>query len=230
MPKQTFLNLPEAKRQAFLDAAIEEFAGRDYASASISHIVAQLGIAKGSVYQYFEDKRDLYLYLIDLASRERIAFVQSAGPPDPQKGFYIYTQWLLEMGARFGFEHPRLNQIIYRAMFGDAPFRDDMLRQMKESSLGLIRQIIMQGIAAGEINPDLDLDMTAYLLNLITNEFGNYLVSKLAIDPQRLIEGDYAQLDIEATRGIFTKAAEFMWHGLAKRSSSIVETPSSVRN
>jgi AcrR family transcriptional regulator len=219
MPKQTFFNLSETKRNAFVEAALEEFAGYDYQNASISQIVAKLGIAKGSFYQYFEDKRDLYLYLIELASQERIKFVKSVVPPDPQIGFFAYTEWLLEIGVRFTFEYPRLNQIIYRAMFGEGPFRDEMLQRMKESALDYIRQIIIQGIAAGEINPDLDLEMVAYLLNLITNDFGNFLVKKLEVDPQRLIAGDYSQLDMEAMRGVFTKAVEFMWYGIAKRSS-----------
>jgi len=217
MPKPTFLNLPEAKRAAFLEAAIEEFAGRDYESASISHIVAQLGIAKGSVYQYFTDKRDLYLYLIDYASRARIAFVQTASPPDPQQSFFRYTQWLLEMGVRFTFAHPRLNQIIYRAMFGAVPFRDELIQRMKDSTRDLIRQVITQGQSAGEINPDLDLDMATYLMNLITNDFSNFLVSKLAIDPQRLIAGDYSQLDTNAIRRVTTQAVEFVWYGLSKQ-------------
>jgi AcrR family transcriptional regulator len=40
MPKTTFFNLPEEKRRLILDLAIEEFAERDYKSASISNIVA----------------------------------------------------------------------------------------------------------------------------------------------------------------------------------------------
>ncbi len=220
MPSQTFFNLSEAKRKAFLETAIEEFAGRDYESASISRIVATLGIAKGSVYQYFEDKRDLYLFLIDYAAKERVAFVSGVPMPDPQQGFYRYTQWLLEMGVRFALEHPRLNQLIYQAMFGTAPFRDDMLQRLRDSSLQLIRDVIAQGIAVGEIDPDIDLDMTTYLLNVITNEFGNYLASKLAIDPQRLLAGDQAQLDNDSLRSVYSKALDFVWHGLAKRSTA----------
>jgi AcrR family transcriptional regulator len=219
MPKQTFFNLPEAKRNAFVETALEEFAGHDYENASISQIVAKLGIAKGSFYQYFEDKRDVYLYLIDLASQERMAFVKREEPPDQQSSFFAYTHWILEMGVRFTFEYPKHNQIIYRAMFGDSPFRDEMLQQMKESSLNHIRQIINQGIAAGEIEPDLDLEIVAYLLNLITNDLSNFLVKKLEIDPQRLIDGDYSQLDLDKMRDVFTKVLEFMWYGIAKRSS-----------
>lgn len=47
--KSTFTNLQAAKRQAIIDIAIEEFAAHPYATASVSHIVARAGIAKGSL-------------------------------------------------------------------------------------------------------------------------------------------------------------------------------------
>ena len=148
MPKQTFHNLPDAKRAAFLEAAIAEFATRDYESASISQIVATLGIAKGSVYQYFDDKRDLYLYLIDWASQEQIAFINRAAGPNPRSGLFAYTQWLLEMGVRFTFAHPQLSQLIYRAMFSAAPVRDEALQRMRARSLDAIRQLLALGVTS----------------------------------------------------------------------------------
>ncbi len=63
MPNQTVFNLPDKKRTKISELAIAEFANADYDNASISNIVKQAKIAKGSFYQYFEDKADLYLYL-----------------------------------------------------------------------------------------------------------------------------------------------------------------------
>jgi AcrR family transcriptional regulator len=64
MPKDTFFNLPADKRALIRDVAISEFARYSYDAASINRMVAEAGIAKGSFYQYFEDKRDLFLYLM----------------------------------------------------------------------------------------------------------------------------------------------------------------------
>ncbi|MAX79076.1 MAG: hypothetical protein CL843_02745 [Crocinitomicaceae bacterium] len=72
MPKQTFLNLPEEKRSNFVNTALKEFALNDYQNASVTSIVRELGIAKGSVYQYFENKKDLYFYLIELAGNRKL--------------------------------------------------------------------------------------------------------------------------------------------------------------
>jgi TetR/AcrR family transcriptional regulator len=54
MPKQTFFNLPDEKRDLITDVVIDEFADNDYDKVSISRIVQRAGIAKGSFYQYFD--------------------------------------------------------------------------------------------------------------------------------------------------------------------------------
>ncbi|MBE9048407.1 TetR/AcrR family transcriptional regulator [Pleurocapsales cyanobacterium LEGE 10410] len=94
MPHQTFFNLPDKKRKAITDLAIAEFANNDYKNASITKIVKQAKIAKGSFYQYFEDKKELYLYLVDLASKEKLAFMRQAQPPETNMGFFPYLRWL----------------------------------------------------------------------------------------------------------------------------------------
>ena len=55
MPTTTFENLATAKREQFIQAALAEFAAHNYEVASVNRIVKALGIARGSVYQYFED-------------------------------------------------------------------------------------------------------------------------------------------------------------------------------
>ena len=65
MPTQTFLNLPQEKRRRLIDAAIQEFSRVPVSDATISHIIKQAGIPRGSFYQYFEDKFDLHHYIIN---------------------------------------------------------------------------------------------------------------------------------------------------------------------
>lgn len=64
MPSKTFFNLPEGKRNTLLAAAREEFTRVSFAQASINKIIQQAGIPRGSFYMYFEDKEDLFRYLI----------------------------------------------------------------------------------------------------------------------------------------------------------------------
>ena len=71
MPKQTFLKLPEDKKQKILEAAKNEFSRVSVTEASINNIVTEANIARGSFYQYFESKEDLLIFMIDKAS-ERV--------------------------------------------------------------------------------------------------------------------------------------------------------------
>lgn len=63
MCTETFLRLPEEKRTRFLEAAWEEFTRVNLADASINKIVQKAAIPRGSFYQYFASKDDLFDYL-----------------------------------------------------------------------------------------------------------------------------------------------------------------------
>ncbi len=70
MPTNVFLDLPEEKRQTILTAAISEFAEFGYQNASTNGIVKKSGISKGSLFQYFKNKEDLYFYILDIVTSE----------------------------------------------------------------------------------------------------------------------------------------------------------------
>lgn len=67
MPKETFLNLPEEKQELIMRAAIDEFVNRGYEKGNIGDIAKAAGVAKGSMYQYFENKKELFLYSVKWA-------------------------------------------------------------------------------------------------------------------------------------------------------------------
>lgn len=64
MPTSTFFRLPEEKRQRLLEAAQAEFTQTAFSDASINKIIQNAHIPRGSFYQYFEDKADLFHYLM----------------------------------------------------------------------------------------------------------------------------------------------------------------------
>ena len=64
MPSNTFLNLPEDKQTRLMDAASREFSAKPYNEASINKIIQEAGIPRGSFYMYFQDKEELFRYLV----------------------------------------------------------------------------------------------------------------------------------------------------------------------
>lgn len=70
LPKVTFFNLAADKRKILIAALEKEFSRVPLYDASISNIVKEAKIPRGSFYQYFEDKEDAYFFLLCEQIRE----------------------------------------------------------------------------------------------------------------------------------------------------------------
>lgn len=70
MPNPTFFNLAQDKQQVLIDAAKKEFSRVPLNDALISNIVKSAEISRGSFYQYFEDKEDVFYFLLEEHAKE----------------------------------------------------------------------------------------------------------------------------------------------------------------
>ncbi|MFU8888627.1 MAG: TetR/AcrR family transcriptional regulator [Trueperaceae bacterium] len=164
MPKPTFLNLPPDKRRRFVDAALNEFALHDYRAASVGRIVDAAGIAKGSVYQYFDGKLDLYRYLVDLAAETKFRFIDAARAGDAAD-FFSQVRQAAFHGARFDFSQPRYASLLYHATYEPStPETLEVSSRLRAASHAYLRGLVDAGLARGDLRPDLDRDMTVYVL------------------------------------------------------------------
>lgn len=107
MPTRTWERLPDTRRQAVLAAAEREFAARGFSHGSLNTIAREAGIAKGSLFQYFDDKADLYVHLSDRASariRAEITVTVAAQPWGTD--FFGALRTLNDAWVRYFFDHP----------------------------------------------------------------------------------------------------------------------------
>lgn len=66
MPKETFYNLNEEKKEKIIKAIRNEFSKNTFEKASISNIIEEAKIPRGSFYQYFDGKDDAVKYVIEI--------------------------------------------------------------------------------------------------------------------------------------------------------------------
>ena len=182
MPKQTFFNLPPDKRETFLVAAINEFADHDYPTASISRVCKTAGIAKGSFYQYFEDKKDLLLYLIQLGLEEKQALVAGLERPALDSGFFDMLRSTFTLQVGHSLAHPRLAEVAHRAFYGALPFKDEMIEGLKQAGVEAYRGMIQKGMADGSLRPDIDIDAATFVISTVFAELSRYLEKQLGLD------------------------------------------------
>src|SRR5215467_12029077 len=82
MPKIVDEQMREATRAHIIQVAAREFARLGFDQANINVIAEQAGIGKGTIYLYFENKRDLFLVMLRFIAREQLAAIRSALAPD----------------------------------------------------------------------------------------------------------------------------------------------------
>ena len=188
MPKDTFFNLPSDKREAITNVLLEEFAQKEYKIVSVSAIVKKAGIAKGSFYQYFEDKADAFLYLFQLAVQEKMDFMNSIPAINSQTDLFANLRWMMEAGTSFEFSNPSFAQIGYRAVFEDIPLPAETKALIEQGSRGYFKEQLLQGISSGAIDPNLDPDIGAFILESTFNNIGMHLMEQFSLSPTDLLE------------------------------------------
>ena len=175
MPKETFFNLPDEKRQHITDIAIDEFANHDFANASISRIVALAGIAKGSFYQYFTDKEDLYSYLLEMAMKKKWE-VLALDHPDPEHiGVFRYLLWTSQASLQLQILYPKLVKIAYRALHSNAYPQEFWARAQEETHKFFLRLVAI-GKEQGDIAPEVDDDLAAFIFSTVVSNLGQYML------------------------------------------------------
>ncbi|MBM4346977.1 MAG: TetR/AcrR family transcriptional regulator [Deltaproteobacteria bacterium] len=170
--KKTFFNLPEEKQKRVLEAALEEFSEKGFNGASINLIVSKLGIAKGSIYQYFTDKKSLFLHIFDYAVeliRKRLKQVKQETKEEP---VFERIKRSLLAGVDFIEHHPFIYRGYLKMMFErEVPFRQELLQKIRLFSSEYLTSLLIEGQEKGEIRGDVNLETMVFLLDAVMDRF-----------------------------------------------------------
>lgn len=209
MPKQTFLNLPEEKQSAFIGVALVEFANNDYNTASVSKIVEKAGIAKGSVYQYFKDKQDLFMYLVDVSNKSMLEFITQTPPPTSNADFFETLRWQMSATVQASLKYPVHSKLLRRAYSSPLPFHDAIFENAKKLREEHFQAMIKQAQSSGHLDPGLDVSIASFMVQGLMNELGPFLQSEFG---ER--QGDWVELP--EVNEVFDQVIEVLKSGLAK--------------
>ena len=212
MPKPTFLNLLDEKRKAFIEIALDEFANNDYNTASVSKIVERAGIAKGSVYQYFADKQDLFMYLLDVSNQEMMKHIQQSPPPNPNAGFFAMLRWQMSATVQAAIKFPIHSKLARRAYTSPLPFRDAIFEKAKKTREEYFQAMVAQAQSNGQLDPTLDPAVVSFMVQGMMNDLGPFLQSKFG---KR--KGDWVELP--EVGEVFDQVIEALKSGLGAKSA-----------
>ena len=164
MPLQTFYNLSDTRKNKILRVSYEEFVFNCYKTASVSNIVKRLKLAKGSFYRYFENKLDLYTYLIHRAYNLRMkqldTFIENAS-----FGFFDILRENFRNKIIFDIQYP-MESILLFNLFQEIDTEEvkHLYNQLKSEALTGTRELIIQFQQQGSLNEFVDPEITALFI------------------------------------------------------------------
>lgn len=217
MPKSTFFGLAEERRARLVSEAILEFADRPYAEASLSQIARRARIPKGSFYQYFEDKLDLYRWLLtEEVPRQKREFI---GAAPPSGDFWARLETVVERGMAFLVEHPRLARLSAAAAdpTADAEVRG-LHKAICEAGAAELRALLEQGVASGALCvAGASLDVAArFVAAVIGPGLTDAVLQELGADLHDVLASDALreQLGPRRRRRLARQAVRFIRSGI----------------
>jgi AcrR family transcriptional regulator len=169
MPRPTWANLDAARRERVLHAAMAEFGRHGYSGGSLNVIAREAGVAKGSLFQYFDDKFDFFAHVAEQASlRVYDAMLPSLQEPAPGESFVDHFVGLVDVWIAYMADHPLERAVTAATTMELDP---DVRRAVREPVHRLyargLRPILEAGVSNGEFRADADLDALLSLLVLV---------------------------------------------------------------
>lgn len=170
MIHSTFERLSEEKKDRIMQAARAEFLRNPYEKTSINRILSEAGVPKGSFYQYFDDKSDLFSLCICAVYKKLIDERKKNGELLLESGVLRMKKLGYEKGYRlFSGELKEYLSEEDFALFENmlkAPKHIRYFVQMNAAS-ELIAPVLKEELKNDKnVREDIDYDYYAYLLSL----------------------------------------------------------------
>ncbi len=177
----TFSNLPDDRKEAVLVAAAEEFALKDYESASLSEIIKNIGIAKGSFYRYFDSKLSLYRYVLNHGLQLRL---QHEGKilHEPVQDFFELLVRNFQEKLRYDVQHPVFAALAYKVLQEQHEDVRETQKELKGHITTVLVGMLKEQQRRGIVRKDVDVRLMAYSIFQLQSGMYDYLADRFDID------------------------------------------------
>ena len=184
MPTETFYNLKTEKKERVIDAIIKELSSHTYEHINLSNIVRDSGIARGSFYQYFSDKDDLFIYFFQYIGEKKALMYQDLFDPENELSFLERFKHMYLRGFEFAKAYPKLVAAGYNMMQSKAFMDTDLMKSSMEQGILYFENLIKIDQQKGIIRKTID----AKLLASMILDYMNKMTFESYIHPEQGME------------------------------------------
>ncbi len=160
----------EQRKNQILDCAKKLFSMKGYYQTQITDIQHAAGVARGTIYQYFKNKDDIFETLLD-RFHEDWKRVLSQKPEDPEKvygsGLEVF-KFRVKQTFKFFAGEPDYCNILLRIHLGLGQNFDRAIKRFDSQMVDLLNTYLIAGIKLGRIKENIDIEL---MTNLIGGAF-----------------------------------------------------------
>lgn len=168
----------EARRTQILMGAAKVFAEKGYHKATTKEIAQSAGVAEGTIYNYFDNKRELLLAMIELLALQSLKGIITGQIPNDPKEFIIT---ILRDRYQLVQQRGYLLAPILAEMFADAELREEVYRKIAMPIAAHLEQFIQTHIDSGLFRPVNPVITTRIFVGAIIVNFAMKLAN---LDPR----------------------------------------------
>ncbi|MBK3646514.1 MULTISPECIES: TetR/AcrR family transcriptional regulator [Streptomyces] len=169
MPTVTWTRLSPARRERVLVAAMDQFGTHGYSTGSLNVIAREAGVAKGSLFQYFSGKLDLFAYVAEQTSLRIYAHMRPwLDGYDGSVHFSTHLIDALEAWLDYFAGQPLERGVTAATnMEMDPTVREAVRVPVNAIYLAGLRPLLERAVAAGDLSKEADLDALLTMLLLL---------------------------------------------------------------
>ena len=168
MPQSRFRKLPQQRQDAILDAAAEEFAAHGYEAASFNLIIERSGVSKGSMYYYFEDKKDLYATVLVRMAENYFNYIGSFELKPDAETFWQQAEKITKQSMEYYAEDRTAAGLMRSLLIGDVSQESHLaVKQMRLAIEAWWQHLLKVGQGCGAIRADLPNSLMIRLMMAI---------------------------------------------------------------
>jgi AcrR family transcriptional regulator len=145
------------RRRRILEAARKVFARSGYAATRMSDVATAAGVGKGTLYEHFKGKEDLFSTLVVAVARESLeSLMVQRLPDDPTEALREVIAYIVDVALR---ENLDLYRLFFDFWGVAAPHRrqaQDLLRDVEGRYAEFVEELVRRGQRAGAFRADVD--------------------------------------------------------------------------
>ncbi|MFE2993327.1 TetR/AcrR family transcriptional regulator [Streptomyces sp. NPDC059262] len=169
MPTPTWQRLAPARRERITVAAMEEFGRHGYSAGSLNTVAREAGVAKGSLFQYFDDKLDLFQYVAETAAeRVRDGLVSWLGVIPDGTSYHAFFCGAVLAWVDYFAEHPLERGVIAATHLEiDPQVRVAVNAPARRLYAAEVTALARQAVRRGDFRPDVRPEVFASLVSML---------------------------------------------------------------